>query len=135
MSDARLSLLPLPHDSDTFEITRLVEREAVPLDLLGSTLRLFVSQTIVVVSGHCQTESYAYRLQEDDSRQSWLLRWEYLREPPRPEYPYPAAHVHVNGAWERSEALDHLHIATRRIPLELVLWHLIAEWDVTPRSG
>ena len=134
VSDARLSLIPLPDDPAAFEITRLVEREAVPFDLLGSSLRLFVSQTLVVVNGHCQTESHAYRLQEDDSRQSWLIRWEYLREPPRTDYPYPAAHAHVNGEWERSEALDRLHIPTRRVPLELLLWHLIAEWGVTPRS-
>ncbi|MGN6372592.1 MAG: hypothetical protein ACTHM1_06335 [Solirubrobacteraceae bacterium] len=26
-----------------------------------------------------------------------------------------------------------MHIPTARTALELVLWHLIAEWDVTPR--
>jgi hypothetical protein len=36
--------------------------------------------------------------------------------------------------WQRDEALDHLHIPTRRIPLELAIWHLLAEWGVTPRS-
>jgi hypothetical protein len=134
VSDARLSVIPLPHDPAAFEITRMVEREAVALNLLGSALRVFVSQTITVVEGHCRTESYAYRLQRDDSRQSWLIRWEYLRDPPRPDYAYPPAHVHVNGAWQRDEALDHLHIPTRRIPLELVIWHLLAEWGVPPRS-
>ena len=102
--------------------------------LLASSLRLFVRQILIVVDGHCPTESYEYRLQRDDARQSWLIRWEYLRNPPRPEYAYPAAQVHVDGEWERAEALDRLRIPTRRMPLELVVWHLIAEWGVSPRS-
>jgi len=134
VSDAHLSLIPLPHDPSAFEIARFVKREAAPLELLGSSLRLFVRQIIVVADGHCRTESYEYRLQRDVARQSWLIRWEYLRNPPRPDYAYPAAHAHVNGEWERAEALDRLHIPTRRVPLELVVWHLIAEWGATPRS-
>ena len=127
-------MIPLPHDPAGFEITRIVKREAVSLNLLASSLRLFVRQILIVVDGHCPTESYEYRLQRDDARQSWLIRWEYLRNPPRPEYAYPAAQVHVDGEWERAEALDRLHIPTRRMPLELVVWHLIAEWGVSPRS-
>jgi hypothetical protein len=44
--------------------------------------------------------------------------------------------VHVNadllpaGA---DAALAKLHIPTRRVPLELVLWHTIAEWGVEPK--
>jgi len=29
---------------------------------------------------------------------------------------------------------SHLHLPTARLPLELVLWHLIAEWDVEART-
>lgn len=47
----------------------------------------------------------------------WLLRWEYSRERPRADYAYPLAHIHA-----------------ARVPLELVLWHLIAEWGVTPKT-
>ncbi|MHB8691497.1 MAG: hypothetical protein ACYDHH_09655 [Solirubrobacteraceae bacterium] len=134
MTDARLSLLALPREPNAFELTRFVEGASAPLDLHGSSLRLFVRQIIDVNDGHCQTESYAYRLQSDDSLGSWLLRWEYLRDPPRPDYAYPAAHVHVNGTWGRSEVLGRLHIPTRRVPLELVVWHLIADWSVTPKT-
>jgi hypothetical protein len=48
VTDSRLSLLPLPYDEAAFEITRLVEAKAVPLELRGSDLRLFIRQTIVV---------------------------------------------------------------------------------------
>jgi hypothetical protein len=135
VSDSRLSLIPLPEDEDAFEITRLVERARSPLDLRGSSLRLFVRQMVVVVDGHCQTESYSYRLQSSESTKSWLIRWEYYRDLPRADYPYPLAHVHVNGAFEDGEAIARLHLPTRRIPLELVIWHLVAEWGVKARSG
>ncbi len=64
----------------------------------------------------------------------WLLRWEYFRQPPQPDYPYPLAHLHVNGALASvGRALPKLHVPTGRVPLELALWHLIAEWDVKPK--
>jgi hypothetical protein len=88
-----------------------------------------------VVDGHCQTESYGYRLQANEDINSWLIRWEYHREPPRADYPYPRAHVHLNGVFADGATASRLHIPTRRIPLELVLWHLIAEWDVGSRAG
>ena len=134
VTDSRLSLIPLPDDDDAFEITRLVDRARTPLDLRRSSLQLFVRQTVVVVGGHCQTESYTYRLQSGGSAKSWLLRWEYYRDLPRPDFLYPLAHVHVNGAFENGEAIARLHVPTRRIPLELVIWHLVAEWGVEPRS-
>lgn len=134
VSDSRLSVIPIPDDEDAFEITRLVDSKRTPLDLRGTALQLFVRQTIVVVDGHCQTESYSYRLQAEAGAKSWLIRWEYYRDPPRPGYAYPLAHVHVNGTLPDGEPVGRLHIPTRRVPLELVLWHLIAEWNVDPRT-
>ncbi len=109
----------------------------------GVSERLFVSQAIEVVGAHCQTVSYSYRYQSRDDKQSWLLRWEYFREPPRREYAYPLAHLHVNAefvdagpaAKRLSKPPGHLHIPTARVPLELVLWHVIAEWGVCSKSG
>jgi hypothetical protein len=89
---------------------------------------------IEVIDGHCQTESYAYRLQAGDSTDSWLVRWEYHRDVPRSDYPYPLAHVHVNATLPDGSPANRLHIPTRRVPLELVLWHLIAEWGVSSRT-
>jgi hypothetical protein len=73
---------------------------------------------------------------------SWVLRWEYFRERPRPDYEYPLAHLHANAEFVESARVEarldkppaHLHIPTARVPLELVLWHLIAEWSVTPKT-
>jgi hypothetical protein len=62
VSDSRLSLIPLPADPGAFELTRLVDGDSAPLDLHGTTVRLFVRQVIVVKDGHCSTESYGYRL-------------------------------------------------------------------------
>jgi hypothetical protein len=94
-----------------------------------------VRQVLVVVEGRCQVESYTYRLQADDSLESWLIRWEYHREPPRSDYPYPPAHVHVRGTFPDQTTSDRLHIPTRRVPLELVIWHLISDWGVETRAA
>lgn len=80
---------------------------------------------------HCQTVSYRYRLQADDSPGSTLIRWEYDREPPRPDYGYPPAHVHFHGHLEGKDVRS-LHVPAGRVPLEYVAWHLIAEWGTTP---
>jgi hypothetical protein len=133
VTDSRLALLPLPYSANAFELTRLVERASAPLELDGTSAHLFVRQIIDVVDGHCQVESYSYRLQADESVESWLIRWEYYRAAPRADYPYPLAHVHVNAAFADGSTMGRLHIPTRRVPLELVIWHLIAEWDVAPR--
>jgi hypothetical protein len=95
---------------------------------------LFVRETIAVVAGRCRTESYGYRLQTDDSVGSWLVRWEYHREPPRADYAYPAAHVHINGVFAGGQPAQRLHIPTSRVPIELVIQHLIAEWGVECKS-
>lgn len=135
VSDGRLSLLALPYDENVFEITRLVGDSRASLSLHGSTLRLFVRQTITVIDGHCQTESYGYRLQSGDATETWLVRWEYFRDKPKPDYPYPLAHLHVNGAFADEQPVGSLHIPTGRVPLESVIWHLIAEWNVAPRGN
>ncbi|MEX0973667.1 MAG: hypothetical protein WDZ46_10490 [Solirubrobacterales bacterium] len=80
---------------------------------------------------HCQTVSYRYRLQADDSPGSTLIRWEYDRDPPRTDYEYPLAHVHFHGHLAGDDVRS-LHVPTGRVPLEYVAWHLIAEWGTTP---
>lgn len=126
-------MIPIPDDEDAFEITRLVD-SACAAGPAWHHAQLFMRQTIVVVDGHCQTESYSYRLQADASTKSWLIGWEYYRDPPRPDYAYPLAHVHVSGTLSNGEPIGRFHIPTRRIALELVVWHLIAEWGVDART-
>jgi hypothetical protein len=134
VSDSRLSVTPIAGYPDAFELSRVVERANVPLELDGTTICLFLHEVLVVEDGCCRTESYAYRLQADGSMGSWLFRWEYVREPPPSDVAYPRAHIHVNGSFPDGAPVARLHIPTRRIPLELIVRHLITDWDVKPRS-
>jgi hypothetical protein len=142
VSDARLSLLPIPGRETQYNLACVESGERVAFALHGVTERLFVQHAIEIVGDHCQTVSYAYRYQSSDDRRSWLLRWEYFRERPRADYEYPLAHVHAHAKFvESSRATErlakppwHLHIPTARVPLELVLWHVIAEWGVIAKT-
>lgn len=129
-----MTLIPVARSQTAFELTRFVGGESVALDLRGSPYRLFVRQSVEVVDGHCETRAYSYRLQADATRESWLIRWEYFRACPRPDYAYPLAHVHLNGRFVDGRPIERLHVPTRRVPLELVIWHLVAEWGVESKS-
>ncbi len=111
-----------------------MERSNVPLELDGTSIRLFLHHVVVVEDGRCRTESYAYRLQADASMRSWLFRWEYVRDPSASELAYPRAHVHVNGKFPDEAPIGRLHIPTRRISVELIVRHLIADWGAKPRT-
>jgi hypothetical protein len=141
VSDARLTLLPLPGEAEHFTIACLDGSRTVSFALHGSPLRLLVSHTVEVEADKCHTVSYAYRLMTADAKDAWVLRWEYFRRPPRPDYPYSLAHVHANATLTDSGAetllrkpYTHAHVPTARVPIELVFWHLIAEWGVCPKS-
>jgi len=58
VSDSRLVVAPIPGEPDTFKLTRVVEEDDVPLELDGTTARLFVQQVVVVEDDQCRTESY-----------------------------------------------------------------------------
>jgi len=117
-----------------FELTRVVEGDDVPLGIDGTTLSLLVQQLVVVDDGCCRTESCSYRLQAEASPKSWLIRWDYIRDPSQSEYAYPRAHVHVNATFADGMPVGRLHIPTGPVGLELVIRHLIADWGVKPRS-
>jgi hypothetical protein len=125
---------PIAGYPDAFKLTRLVDDDDAPLELDGTTAHLFVAQIVVVQDGRCKTESYIYRLQADASARSWLIRWEYRRNPPSTDYPYPRAHVHVNATFPDGEPLGRQHIPAPRMPLELVIRYLISDRGVKPRS-
>jgi hypothetical protein len=116
------------------------DRAPAVFALHGSPLRLYIEHEVDTVSEPVQTASYRYVVQATDAHNSWLLRWEYQRERP-PGYPYPLGHLHVNsrfaedtGAALASKPLPRLHLPTGRIPFELVLRHLIAEWGVRAKA-
>jgi hypothetical protein len=91
-----------------------------------------VQQKVEVGDAHVATLTYHYRYQLDETKDSWRFRWEYFRSKPKKDYRYPLAHFHVNAVTEDRPDLSDLHFATRRVPLELVLWTLLAEWSVKP---
>lgn len=127
-------MAPIAGCPDAFRLTRLVDGDDAPLELDGTTARLFVQQVVAVQDGRCRTELYSYRLQTDASPRSWLIRWEYVRDPPPADYAYPRAHVHINATFADGTPVGRRHVPTRRIPLELVIRHLITDWGVKPRS-
>jgi hypothetical protein len=142
VSDARLTLVlaretPRPH----FTLARFEHGRIASFGLLGSSLRLSVVQTVEIEGEKVHTVTYHYRLAASDAKDAWFLRWEYSRRRPRPDYDYPLSHVHVKAAFldREAEALlvdsaASLHIPTARVALELVLWHLIAEWGIRAKT-
>ena len=134
--------MPVPGQAEHFTLACVSDRRVVSLALHGSWLRLLVAHTVEVDRRKCHTVSYTYRLMSGEAKDAWLLRWEYFRHPPRPDYAYPLAHVHANATFTDPAAAPllrkpaaHLHVPTARVALELVLWHLIAEWGIQPKTA
>lgn len=112
----------------------------VPFDLHGGTLLLYVEHEVDIADDKAHTAAYRYVLQADPAHDSWLARWEYLRERPS-GYPYALGHVHVQAdfaeplrAGPAGKALSRMHLPTARVALELVLRHVIAEWGVQAKT-
>ena len=142
MSDARLSLVANADAPNEFTLVRLSGERAEAFALHGASTFLFVDHRIRVENdGHCRTLGYSYRLQRAVDRKSWIIRWEFLRQPPDPSYDYPLGHLHVNAelasnvAGAVTKTLPKLHVATGRVAIEHVLWHLLSEWGVESRSA
>jgi len=140
VSDARLSLLSRPYSSTRFLIACVHDARPVPFALHGSVLQLYVEHEVDATGDKAHTASYRYVLQADDARDSWLVRWEYLRDRPA-GYPYALGHLHVHanfadapGTDPAAKALSQLHLPTARVALELVLRHMIAEWGVKAKT-
>jgi hypothetical protein len=137
VTDARLTVIGDPGHRARFTLACLRGTTPISFALHGSNLRLLVAETFEVSGEHCEALRYQYRLSLGEDKQSWLIRWEHFRDPPTPAYPYPLAHVHVNAALAADgtgNALAKMHIPTRRVPLELVVWHAIVEWGVEPKT-
>lgn len=141
VSDGRLILTDEDCLEGELDLKSSTVGRPAPLRLRASKLTLKVSQRLDVRGNRCRTKSYRYRLQENDDAKSWLVRWEYMREPPDPDYRYPLAHAHVNATFHDVRAelrlaktLAHLHLPTERVPLENVVRHAIEEWGVGARE-
>lgn len=136
VSDARLSLLTRPAASARYRIACVHDARPVAFAMHGTSLRLYVEHEVDVADAIAHTASYRYVLQASDTPDSWLLRWEYLRERPS-GYVYPLGHLHVRAGLPGDVAtkpLERLHIPTARVAVELVLRHLITEWGIQPKT-
>src|SRR5262249_52985853 len=133
VSKSRLSAVPDRRVSHPrFNILRYVSGSAEPLELNKSSMLLWAEQMIDVDGDRCRTVTYHYRLQLGEDPKSTLIRWEFLREKPKADYDYPLAHVHVEATLGDGRHGKDIHIPTRRVALELVLWHLISDWGIEP---
>lgn len=76
--------------------------------------------------------SYQYSTTSPDDP-DWVFRYEYETQPLDPKARYPAGHLHVNatpGNYARVETIKDfpsLHLPTRRLTFEEIVWHLANE--------
>src|SRR5712691_11649382 len=78
----------------------------------GSYLFLFQRLGLRRKERYLTTLEYAYRLQATVDAASWIIRYEYVREPELP-YQYSRCHVHVNArpaSYSGSKPFDRLHL-------------------------
>jgi hypothetical protein len=103
---------------------------------------LFAAQTLGVRESRrdgnrwLTTLQHAYQWQAEEDDNSWIVRWDYRREP---NDEYPAAHIHVNGAPSTYPAtgkvFPKLHLPAGRVALEEVVAFLVDEVGVPASSG
>jgi len=77
--------------------------------------------------------SYTYQAGHDVDDPRPLFAYQYDRNAPMP---YPRCHLHVFAApagYAHERPFSRLHLPTRRVTLEQIVWHLIQEHDVEPR--
>jgi hypothetical protein len=104
------------------------------LALNGCGLWLWINQRVQIEGEKTHTMSYSYRLCTEDDRRAWIVRWQYVRERETVD-PLVWSNLHIRATLLRHKPpklLKDMHLATGRVPLELVLWHLITDWGVHP---
>ena len=105
---------------------------------LGNGMYLNVELTLAVADRSAPRlattrASYTYQVGEDLDDPRPLFTYQYDRNVP---FPYPRCHLHVFAtpdAYTLDRPFPRLHLPTRRITLEQVVWHLIQEHGVQPR--
>ncbi len=77
--------------------------------------------------------TYTYQAGDDVEDPKPVFEYQYDRDA---SSPYPRCHLHVRAAPEhyRGKSFRRLHLPTRRVTLEQIVWHLIHEHGVQPRS-
>jgi hypothetical protein len=116
------------------------ERAIRPIPmLLANGEYLFVYQALGLrrAEHFLTTLEYRYTYQATAADDSWLVRYEYKREPP-PPYAYPLCHLHVNAnptAYAGEKGFADLHLPCgERVTIESVCRHLVTEHGIGPLS-
>lgn len=130
-----------PWTDSTWILSAVRSDEEVAFELSDGSW-LFAGQTLGVRRSDrdgnlwLTTLRYKYRWQANESDDSWLIRWDYVREPRSPEH--PRAHVHVNAVPEHyqagRDAFARLHIPAGRVGIEDVAAFLLRDHGVRPVS-
>ena len=77
--------------------------------------------------------TYTYQASDDLDEPMPVFSYQYDRTA---SLPYPRCHLHVHAdptGYSGTRSFPRLHLPTRRITLEQVVWHLIHEHGVQPR--
>jgi hypothetical protein len=140
ISHAPITLVEVIGAAETWYVAHVAaSKEPAPLPLTnGHYLYLLNSLGVRRRDRYIATLEYRYTYQATEDDDSWIFRYEYVREPKEP-YPYAREHVHVNAtpaSYRGPESFPGLHLPTgRRITIERLVRHLIAEHGVTPISA
>ena len=74
----------------------------------------------------------------DDDEWIWEYHYARVRSAHGDRLLPPRCHLHVNadsgGLQDHAQPLRQLHLPTRRITLEQIVWHLVTDFDVEPRK-
>lgn len=128
-------LVFLDRDRTKAVLTSGTERDLTrPMHLRGGGyLRLTMSLDVLGDRGHLRVREASFQYQTRASDDSWVFRYDFLREGPGP---YPPAHLQVNGALPGStpdlpaRALPDVHFPTGRLSIEAVIRLLAEQCDV-----
>ena len=139
ISAAPITLTEVVGQAETWYVAHVgPDKVPAPLPLTnGHYLYLYNRLGVRRKERYIATLEYRYVYQATESDDSWIFRYEYVREPPEP-YPYPREHFHVNASpasYRGPEPFEGLHLPTgRRITVERLVRHLIAEHGLEPIS-
>lgn len=139
VSHAPVTLVEIQASEPTWLVTHAPGGlQPEPLRLVNGEF-LFLYQRLCIRRGgrHLATMEYQYWHQSTAKEDSWITRWEFVREPP-PGYGYPQSHIHVNatpGFYRGRKPYPDLHLPTgHRVTIEGVLEHLVREHQIGPIS-
>jgi len=138
VSHAPISFVEVQGDEPTWFIAHAPTRVPAPLPLVnGCYLYLYHSLGLRRPQRYLTTLEYRYSYQATSDPESWIFRYEHIREPPE-DYGYPISHVHINGkpaSYKGERPFSELHLPTgKRVTIELLIRHLVAEHGIRPIS-